>query len=383
MSKVIFVDGRTGFIVGDEGLVLRTTDGGTSWNQQDIGFQYILSDIQFPTREVGMIVGDKAIFRTTDGGNSWLPQQSGYPDSAVFYSNVFFQSADTGIIVGSAPAPQQSRIGIMLRTTNGGVSWTRIDYGELEIIVALVFTDREHGIALDGNGAILRTADGGLNWKPQPNPDHDSVYVIAFANDKLGLGLADQEVLRTTDGGYTWTHHPLEPDGSGPLTVAFRDEKFAIAAGGNEAVNMTTDGGLTWKHENGPGSQIFYSIAFLDSTSVTAVGSTGTIRQKIFRASDVKEIDESISSNAITGDVILRGSSTTIHYNLSGQSHARLSVFDSFGRRTELLVDKELSAGAHDIIWDYSGIPNGIYFYQLVTGEKPGNVQSRKVIVGR
>ncbi|MCP4547606.1 MAG: hypothetical protein GY835_14195 [bacterium] len=63
---------------------------------------------------------------------------------------------------------------------------------------------------------------------------------------------------------------------------------------------------------------------------------------------------------------------TTIRFSLPADDHVSLIVFDPQGRCIRDLIDREMAAGAHSIVWDgrdLSGnaLPSGIYFYHLRT----------------
>ena len=84
---VHFVDARFGWVIGLDGTLLHTTDGGMNWvQQQDFG-ELWLDDIFFADHHHGWIVGvDGTIMRTGDGGNTWERQQS---NTTNFLDNVF------------------------------------------------------------------------------------------------------------------------------------------------------------------------------------------------------------------------------------------------------------------------------------------------------
>ena len=118
LSSVFFTDANTGTVVGGggwpwfpEGTILRTTDGGVTWTAQSSGTTDILRGVAFTDANTGTAVGGWGTVHTTDGGTTWTQQ---YVESGG--SSVFFTDANTGTIVGGG--------GTILRTTNGGATWT-------------------------------------------------------------------------------------------------------------------------------------------------------------------------------------------------------------------------------------------------------------------
>jgi photosystem II stability/assembly factor-like uncharacterized protein len=77
LNSVFFTDISTGFVVGEsitgEGVILKTTDAGTSWGQQASGVIHPLNWVHFPGADTGYAVGDSGtILRTTNGGGYYV-----------------------------------------------------------------------------------------------------------------------------------------------------------------------------------------------------------------------------------------------------------------------------------------------------------------------
>ncbi len=73
-----FVNENLGFLVGPEGLLKKTIDGGTTWDDlvilPDLGRTQSFLDVQFLTNEIGYISeADGSLFKTFDGGETWEP----------------------------------------------------------------------------------------------------------------------------------------------------------------------------------------------------------------------------------------------------------------------------------------------------------------------
>jgi hypothetical protein len=112
--SVCFADANNGFAAGNTTL-LRTTDAGVTWNVIKEGFN--ICAIDFPTPDKGFAVGaDGLILQTTDGGDTWDEQN--FPTTDALLA-VRFYDADTGYAVGGTLAIT----GLVLKTTDGGASW--------------------------------------------------------------------------------------------------------------------------------------------------------------------------------------------------------------------------------------------------------------------
>ncbi len=258
------VDGRVAWASGAAGTILRTVDGGKSWERRPIPGAETLDfrDVQ--------AVDDRAAFALSIGPGD------------------------------------RSRI---YKTTDGGATWAarHVNRDLKGFLDALAFWDRDHGLVLgdpvDGRFVILTTDDGGATWReipPKAMPEAlpkegafaaSGTCLVVQGERNAWFGTGGGRVFRSTDRGSTWTVHatPLRPanDSSGIFSLAFRDADHGVAVGGDykdparavDAVALTSDGGWTWRLPSGPGPRGYRSaVAFVPGTKATfvAVGPTGS-----------------------------------------------------------------------------------------------------------
>ncbi|MEZ4688974.1 MAG: YCF48-related protein [Ignavibacteria bacterium] len=95
LTDISFINSNTGWIAGDSGIIIRTTNGGTDWTIQNSGTFNNIEDIFFLNERLGWAVSYEIfpvapnylgtlILTTTDGGNTWV--NSMYPDTNLFLS---------------------------------------------------------------------------------------------------------------------------------------------------------------------------------------------------------------------------------------------------------------------------------------------------------
>lgn len=78
INSVAFIDDRRGWATGNNGLILSTHDGGTSWKNESSGTSFNLTDIVFTSELDGFVAGENGtILRSNDGGRTWKPEVSG------------------------------------------------------------------------------------------------------------------------------------------------------------------------------------------------------------------------------------------------------------------------------------------------------------------
>jgi hypothetical protein len=71
---------------------------------------------------------------------------------------------------------------------------------------------------------------------------------------------------------------------------------------------------------------------------------------------------------------------TTISYTLKEASNVRVTVYDRLGREVKTLVDENESAGTHNVDFNGSNLPSGMYFYRIQSGDK---TEVRKMILAK
>jgi hypothetical protein len=72
--------------------------------------------------------------------------------------------------------------------------------------------------------------------------------------------------------------------------------------------------------------------------------------------------------------------STTIRFSLPKREHVTLKVFDVLGREVATVVDGEMEAGEHTVIYNASGLPSGVYLYRLEVGNF---IRTRRMVIIR
>ncbi|MCP5524923.1 MAG: hypothetical protein H7A46_25640 [Verrucomicrobiales bacterium] len=150
---------------------------------------------------------------------------------------------DASTIVAVGP------VGTVIKTADGGATWSLLDSGSIWELNAVWFTDVQHGWAGSERG-MLRTIDGGVTWTQQPGISvNDAVSALQFVDSQTGWAAGGSgKVFQTTDGGDTWF-----PQNTGlPITVYlerihFVDAGHGWAFGTDGTVIQTINGGANWE----------------------------------------------------------------------------------------------------------------------------------------
>ena len=274
------------------------------WTTQTSNVTARLRGVSAVNEQVAWASGSgSTVLRTTDGGTTW--QKLTVTTETLDFRDLDAIDERTAYVlsIGTGPA---SRI---YKTMDAGETWT-LQFKNEEpkaFLDAMSFWDADHGVvfgdSIDGKLDILTTEDGGLVWSrlttaklPSALPNEGAfaasgTNIALFGKNHAWIGTgaaAKARVLRTTDRGRTWqvADTPLAAGSStGIFSIAFRDVKHGVVVGGdyakeNEALNnlaFTNDGGATWTL--GQGLSGFRSVvAYVPgakTSTLIAIGPTG------------------------------------------------------------------------------------------------------------
>jgi photosystem II stability/assembly factor-like uncharacterized protein len=281
LQSVSAVNEKVAWAGGASGTVLRTTDGGDTWQRRPVtgaerlefrGIHAISANEAWAMSAGNG--GASRIYHTRDGGATWL-EQFVNKDSTAFFDCITFFDAKHGAAYSDASHDRT----VILRTEDGGVHWALLP--ELAVPPPLkgeggfassnscaISVDRKHGwIAASLPAArVFRTTNAGKTWVAnavQTPFVHDSmagITALSFRDANHGIGVAarvDRAMARDTspaavatteDGGLTWTlrHRPPRPGSlSGVALVPTVSAGTAVIAsyGG---LFLSRDNGDSW-----------------------------------------------------------------------------------------------------------------------------------------
>ena len=269
------LDVNTGWYVGNDGLVIKTIDGGASWatvrDADDSGVDW--DDVEFVDANTGYTCGtDGFIFKTTDGGANWtmIGDTANYK---VDFSFLKVIDANTAFFAGDDA--------VLLKTTDGGANFVKSDntFEGQDLDGGIDFCSANVGVvASDDNGGYTwYTHDGGNSWNVSminaltPSPfgvtKFNVKYVGAGDDSTIVLGTKYRVILISQDGGksYTWKgDYTLATDYYYAVSVIDENTFFL---GGDGLTVRTTDGGANWDSLNtGTGQEIVF-MNFIDANN--------------------------------------------------------------------------------------------------------------------
>lgn len=271
------VSDRVAWASGTGGTIVRTTDGGVTWQVLTVPGADSLDfrDIEaFDERRAYVLsIGNGSasrIYKTVDGGLTWALQFTN-ADTAAFYDCFDFWSAERGIAM-SDPVDGRLRV---LGTSDGGATWTPHPVDRIPPAIAgeaafaasgtcLVVRSPDNVWIASGGGSearVYRSGTGGINWQVAATPIRGGagvrgIFSIAFADGLRGVAVGGDyqnptdtaaNVALTEDGGVTWQLPAGRPFGyrSSVAYVPGTGGRVLVAVG-TSGSDYSTDGGETW-----------------------------------------------------------------------------------------------------------------------------------------
>ncbi len=314
VQEIVFPTETTGFLIANNGVFAKTTDGGKSWNVSQIpgaenDFFY---GMHFYDDQTGMIVGYGGVmYKTPDGGTTWQKLSTSFTtddilDGAVGSTIALWMVTRTGKIYGTFDGGQSWNMlvdspnnppraicyaggslyavganGLILFSGNSGISWITQNSGVSQNLNDVQFASITDGWAVGEDGVVLKTTDGGQTWSSMTLPITETPELFGvFAFSANRAVVAGQGVLyQTLDGGASWSGYS-----NSNLTfyaVTFTDSLHGWAAASDGKVYATTDGGANWVAQTTGTSNPLYHVEFWDFNLGWAVGANGTILQTV------------------------------------------------------------------------------------------------------
>jgi photosystem II stability/assembly factor-like uncharacterized protein len=227
-------------------------------------FAPAVADVHLADAINGLALTRFSVLRTSNGGVSWtLAAQLNDPMFAVGFNRFAFGSASVGVAVGGSS---------MIRTTDGGQSWSAVTLpAGVSQLAGVRFFGANTAFAF-GSNLILRSTDAGATWNAVSTASGSWGGLAFDAAGQLGVAVGGTFVARSTDGGATWTTASATPSG---FDVDYGSDAFVAVGDGTSTIRRSTDG-ITWTVVASGTTSSLHSVRFAGVDGLIA-GGTGTI----------------------------------------------------------------------------------------------------------
>jgi photosystem II stability/assembly factor-like uncharacterized protein len=312
LRSVSVIDQNIAWTGGASGVVLRTTNGGTTWTNVSatIGTTSTINFIHAISATSALVCVNPStagqVYRTTDGGATWtmVIEQTGG-----FFNAIGMSSATNGFLTGDPVGGRWSHF----RTTNGGATW---DSTGLFLPQNGTEAGWNNGILVEGakmwigtsNSRVYYSTNGGNSFTAQTMPLTNS-FAICFNSANRGIvGGSTTGLVSTTDGGTTWTSIPSL--GTGTIYSVFGYGSLWFHTRATNIYRSVNDGASWDTAYVGAAGTIYHVSKARNGADVAfAVKSNGVILKGTALGLPVELT--SFTASAVNGQVVLNWSTAT------------------------------------------------------------------------
>ncbi len=375
-AGISVVDSFYIYVTDRQGLH-KSTDGGYTWRRL-LTTPFYGGQVKFTSRTDGILVESGKIRITTDGGENWQPVANAGSDAKM----VFLDSVN-GITFRTGSESSGFKISFG-KTSDRGATWqytqTLLHPGVLFWIDQIDSTIWGFGSILSsGNPApvlgtlIAHSTNNGATWITDSsyyNYTNWTGMVAMRPNSVTGV-VSNRLFKISTDGGENFAHytHPRY--------------FYSLKKSGDTVLYAGTDSGYIARSQDFGRSFTYTNLNTVATVTLLDVAPAGDLYawaddNKLFSTIKLKPSPVGVEDDP--GNVPASFSlsqnypnpfnpETVIRYALPVAGYARGVVYDILGREVATLLNTEMPAGEHQLKFDASWLPSGVYIFRLEAGE--------------
>lgn len=418
-TGISFPTPTIGYLVGryqysSSGVIYKTTDAGDTWNQLGI-FYKDLNDVCFSSVNIGYAVGeDGTILKTTNGSSLWTLQQS---NTNLDIHSVFFLQDDLGFTAGNSGTAQ--------KTINGGIPGPPFAVAGRVFIqgVGNATSGIVKAVKYNANSNSVQVVDSAfvdsLGNYIMRRIGNDTLDIMVFPDDEdspVGPTYVPTYYTGTNNGTINWLSAAKLIVNNNVFNVnvyAFPISSQAgsriisggVYSGPPEPLNGLKDAvvyaqiGSSFVGYGVSRTGGVYDINNIPSGTYRVVcdrmGYRSATRDTVVAGFDIEQFNFYLTNINVIGITPITSEIpkqykleqnypnpfnpvTNINIAIPVRSNVKLMVFDMLGREIETLVNGNLEAGSYKVSWNAQKYSSGIYFYRIIAD---GFTDTRKMIL--
>ncbi|MCK6614130.1 MAG: YCF48-related protein [Ignavibacteriaceae bacterium] len=247
LQRISFPTAQTGYAVGGSiasgntfGNLLKTTDGGMTWNKLSFSTTTRIYSVCFLNEQTGYIgsEGPTGLYKTTDGGLNWTALNTGTGVATSIIYDIDFLDANTGFAAYAS--------GQIAKTTDGGSTWSALPAGFGSAACYDIYIASPSVIfALGPGGRISKSVDGGSTFAQMPTLGTTTLYSMHFFNPDTGFVVGSSGKIWKTTNGTNFTEI-TSPVATTIYVVRFVNRQLGWFGASGGDIYFTLDGGETW-----------------------------------------------------------------------------------------------------------------------------------------
>jgi photosystem II stability/assembly factor-like uncharacterized protein len=383
LTSIFYSNENTGWVLSSkfnnqQSKIFKSTDAGLNWYQNFSIGNNPVRKIRFINGTTGFVICDSGtVFRTTNFGQNWYSVYLGY----FSIKDIAFANNNTGWICGQG--------GRIFKTVNSGINWVQQTSETLKNLNSISALNENLVYIVGDSARLLKTTNGGTNWSVTQVNNYLTFNHIKFTSIQtgyitgylysigypVGFPIVDRCIFKTTDGGQYWFNSlHVSRIGSEDMHyngVWFTDDLRGWAYTTYGDLLYTSNGGTNWIVQfTFPGSSYPFSyndMNFLNQYTGWTVCSngyiltTGTINVGIKKLASEIPKDMQLYQNYPNPF----NSASIILFDIIKHGQVKLVIYDILGKEVTIIVNNKLSPGKYSYNFQSGGLSSGIYFYQL------------------
>jgi len=232
------------------------------------------------------------------------------------------------------------------------------------MLYGVSFSAGQLGLAVGDHGTILKTTNGGSSWSFRQSGVTVALRAVRVFDQNMGIAIGDSlTVVETVDGGETWT---VQSSGSDATlnAMSFWSTLQGTMVGNGGMILSTTPFVTAVEREDGLVSATPKEFSLLQNypNPFSAEGGSASGGKPYTAIRYHLTVPNALDSREALAEA-----------GISAANWVDLRVFDVLGRHVTTLVSGLRSAGLHAVQWDGTNergerMPSGVYFYRLIVG---------------
>lgn len=344
LYDIEFINDQTGWAVGDAGVVIKTTNGGTNWvNVQNPSGQLspnLWTVVPIDSSIIYVTSGQDFAMKTINGGMNWNVIHH-CPNCNSSFIGAYFLNKDTGWFLGAYK---------VFRTYNGGLTLDSFSTPWFDIY-EIYFKDINTGVFC-GDGRVFKSTNGGESWFNTNVPVGGSFPMfrkLGVYGDNLWVGGGNPKIYKSTNFGESWS---ISDSSLRAFGIDFISSNTGFIGGGLNALYKTTNGGTNFYRQRTDSLSLAFisSISFVNestgwySCAVGRIYKTTTGGEWVTNIySQLEELDHD-SFKLFQNYPNPFNPSTIINYEINKPGFIEVEVFSVCGKKVISIINENQSA---------------------------------------
>ena len=268
INDVWAVDENTVWAVGEDNLILKTTDGGKTWKQiaapSQSRYVELVSISLIGTDNIWISGSSGIVYNSKDGGNTWTVINSDVLNNKYLQG---IHAINSNVVYVAGGHEGNNTRGFIARTTDAGQTWDSVvpsDNFNKHRWIGVTSSDQSHIVVYGGASYYMYSHDGGQIWKNDSVPGTGGggtggadINCLKMLDAQTWWGAFDLDaIFRTDNGGNSWVSQGPAPNPGNMwlLGIDYYNKDLCIIVGSGTHLNIgkiikTSNGGQLWKLE--------------------------------------------------------------------------------------------------------------------------------------